>query len=90
MKDIVQLLSEVSVDLMQDMYTVFRVIFVADANGDYVSIGDAISSFLPEGVSWLGSIASFLLPWTLYEFLILSGMIWVAFIIVKFVLNLLP
>lgn len=90
MNEIFKSMSNASIQIMEDMQTFFRVIFVPDANGDLMSIGDAISAFLPDGVSWLGSIASFLLPWTLYEFLILSCLIWLAFIIVKFVVNLLP
>lgn len=52
-----------------------------------ITIGQFIADTLPSEISWVGNIVSFVLNFTLFDFIFLALELWLAIVIIKFVVD---
>lgn len=81
MFDVISSLGSFASSIVNEFAKLFQMLIVENQG-----IGSVISSYLPS-IPFLNNILDFLLPFSAFEFLILSIGLWLALVVVKFILD---
>lgn len=81
MYDVISKLGSFASSIIDEFAKLFRLLIIENKG-----IGEVIGTYLPD-IPFLSDVLNFLLPFSAFEFLILSIGLWLSLVVVKFIID---